>query len=127
MLVLNTHRRLIAVLLTGCLLHAGPVAAYLCVDHQSQMASCCPGDGHEATDHGMMLMGSDSGLVSNCDPVTTDEQSSGSQGSPDPVAVGVDLLSLPVAAQLFVNPDTAVARLHFHGPPVYLSTLRVRL
>ena len=108
-------------------MHSGPVAAYLCVSHHSQMASCCPGEGHAATDHGMMVISSDSGLVSDCDPVTTDGQSLGSQGTPDPVAIGVDLLSLPVAAHRPANPDPSITRSRYHGPPVYLSTLRVRL
>ncbi len=91
------------------------------------MGSCCPDKGHAATDHGMMMISSDAGLVSTCDPVTTDTQSLGSQGSPDPIAVGVDLLSLPAAAQLSGDPLVAILRPRYHGPPVYLSTLRVRL
>jgi hypothetical protein len=91
------------------------------------MASCCPDTGHSATDHGMMMVSSDAGLVSDCDPVTTDGQSLGPQASPDPIAVGVDLLSVPVALRSSIDRDAEITRPRFHGPPVFLSTLRVRL
>jgi len=91
------------------------------------MESCCPDKGHAATDHGTMVISSDSGLVSDCDPVTTDGQSLGSTPQPDPIVVGVDLVSGPTAVTISAAPFGTVARSLNHGPPVYLRTLRVRL
>ena len=100
--------------------------AYLCVGHQSTMMACCPDEGHEATDHGLMPMGSDSGLVSDCDPVTTDGLSAHSLELPAPLAVGVDQVSVPAVEQSSEQVATTLLRPSFHGPPVYLTTLRLR-
>ena len=123
---LKAHSRAIALLLVGCLVHSGPVVAYLCVGHQSTMKACCPDEGHEATDHILMPMGSDSGLVGACDPVTADGLAAHSLELPAPLAVGVDQLSLPAVEQSSDQAATTLLRPSFHGPPAYLSTLRIR-
>lgn len=124
--MLKAHRRAIALLLVGCLIHSGPVVAYLCAGHQSTMRACCPDEGHEASDHGLMAMSSEPGLVNACDPVTADGLSAHSLELPDPLAVGIDQLSLPVVEQSSEQVAATLLRPSFHGPPVYLTTLRVR-
>ncbi len=123
---LKAHRRAIALLLVGCLIHSGPVVAYLCAGHQSTMRACCPDEGHEASDHGLMAMSSEPGLVNACDPVTADGLSAHSLELPDPLAVGIDQLSLPAVEQSSEQVAATLLRPSFHGPPVYLTTLRVR-
>jgi len=123
---LKAHSRAIALLLVGCLIHSGPVVAYLCVGHQSTMKACCPDEDHEASDHGLMAMPSESGLVNSCDPVTADGLSAHSLELPDPLAVGLDQLSLPAVEQSSEQVAATLLRPSFHGPPIYLTTLRVR-
>ena len=90
------------------------------------MKACCPDEGHEATDHGTMAMPSESGMVNACNPVTADGLSAHSLELPHPLAVGVDQISLPVIEQSSEQIAATLLRPSFHGPPVYLTTRRLR-
>ena len=122
---MRKSRQILAILLAGSIVHSGPVAAYLCVAHDTVMVACCPdqADMAMAHDHDTSSPAETSGA---CDPVSIEALPSFSLDLPDPVGVANSVLVAPAprAAPWMIVANVAPP---FHGPPVYLSTLRIRL
>lgn len=126
---MRKSRQILAILLAGSILHSGPVAAYLCVEHDTVMVGCCPdqADMAMAHDHDHDRDTSAPAETSgSCDPVSVEALPSFSLDMPDPVGIGDSVLVAPAAR---AAPWVIIANVTppFHGPPVYLSTLRIRL
>ena len=122
---MTKSRQILAILLAGSIIHSGPVAAYLCVEHDMVIAFCCPDPANMVMAHDHETS-SPAETTDSCDPVSVEALPGFSLDIPDPVGIAASVLAPPAPG----NPAWVIVASvapPFHGPPIYLSTLRIRL
>ena len=115
--------RALTVLAAIAVLYAGPIAACICVDQPMPELPCCPDDPRDS-DQAAQLP-ADLASYSGCTFVPADLLPSGPQDLPSPVAISS---AIPPEWSPRTPPEPRVRRspTHYHFPPIYLVTLRLR-
>ena len=122
-------RQFVALLVTGSMLYAGPVAACLCMAHDMPTMSCCPdmADAEHGHEHDSEAPASHPEASSLCDPMGGDVLSGSSFELPDPQFVLVEAVNLSVSSGADQTAPMPHMRPWAQGPPVYLATQRLRI
>jgi len=120
--MLTRFSRALILLAAAGVAYAGPVAACLCVTEAMEQMPCCPDDARQQDQ--APCAQPDSAAAVACDPVPTDLLATVQDLSP-PVAIsaGLVLPSVhgPPASSLASSPPP------HDSPPIYLTTLRLRI
>ncbi len=119
--MLTRFARALILFAAAGVVYAGPVAACLCVADATEQMPCCPDDVRQ--DQAPCAQ-PDSAVAVACDPVPTDLLAAAQDLSP-PVAVSAGL----VLPSVHGPPASSLATsLPPHdSPPIYLTTLRLRI
>ncbi len=126
---LTRIRQVIAILVAGSVLHAGPVAAYLCMTQPMSMASCCP-DSPNSPDsvhqHGSHEPAPQPDALTFCCPDGEEALPAASPDLPDPVFVIAEIVTVVDVTGRDQSLPIAHVRPWAQGPPIYLATRRLR-
>ncbi len=113
-------------LVAAGVIHAGPVAAYLCMAQKMPMAACCPESPDSDHQHGSAGSASPPEVLTFCCPDGPEALSAGLPDLPDPVLAVENLVAVLGATGRDHSPAIAHVRPWAQGPPIYLATQRLR-
>ena len=114
--------RALTVLAAMAVLYAGPVAACICVDQPMPEMPCCPGDPQDSE---ATQLPADLASYSDCTFVPADLLPCGPQDLPSPVAIS-SAIPPEWSPRAPPEPRLRTSPTHYHSPPIYLVTLRLR-
>ena len=119
-------KQVISILVAASVIHAGPVAAYLCMAQQTPMAACCPESPDSNHQHGSAGSASPSDALTFCCPDGAEALPAGTSDLPDAVLVVENVVLVVGATGRDHSPAIAHVRPWAQGPPIYLATQRLR-
>lgn len=120
--MLTRFVRALILLAAAGVAYAGPVTACLCVTEPMERMPCCPDDARQQDQAPCALP--DSAAAVACDPVPTDLLAAAQDLSP-PVAVSAGLVLPSVHGPPVSSLATSLPP--HDSPPIYLTTLRLRI
>lgn len=121
--MLTRFTRVLILLAAAGVTYAGPLAACLCAVAATQQMPCCPDDAQQLDQS--VCMQPDSAASVTCDPVATDLLSTGTYDLAPPIAFAAT--QLPSFVHDPPTPSIAIAPPPHASPPIYLTTLRLRI
>jgi len=113
-------------LVAASVIHAGPVAAYLCMAQQMPMAACCPESPDSDHQHGSAGSASPPEVLTFCCPDGAEALPAGPPDLHDPDLAVENLVTLLGAIRRDHSPAMSHVRPRAQGPPIYLATQRLR-